>query len=95
MQVFPSNEFAVDSCPLLACQPCRSWRCQLYQGKEYLGYCASKKLYFYGLKLHLIVSENGIIPAAKADITALKEMLIDLPKGAVLKNSVNKIREVA
>lgn len=90
MQVFPSNEFAVDSCPLLACQPCRSWRCQLYQGKEYLGYCASKKLYFYGLKLHLIVSENGIIiefclfPASKADITALKEMLIDLPKGAIL-----------
>ncbi len=40
--LFPTTTFAVDSCPLLACQPCRSWRCKLYHGKQYLGYCAAK-----------------------------------------------------
>lgn len=80
----------MDSCPLLACQPCRSWRCKLYRGKQYLGYCAAKKLQYYGLKINLIVSENGVIveffitPASCADISALKQMNIDLPEHEVL-----------
>ena len=89
-QILPTKEFAIDSCPLLACQPCRSWRCKLYQGKQYLGYCASKKLHYYGLKLHLIVSEHGVLieffltPASCADISGLKQMQIDLPEDSVL-----------
>lgn len=88
--LFPTTEFVVDSCPLLACQPCRSWRCKLYHGKQYLGYCAAKKLRYYGLKIHLIVSEKGVIveffitPASCADISALKQMNIDLPEHSVL-----------
>ena len=88
--LFPTTEFAVDSCPLLACQPCRSWRCKLYHGKQYLGYCAAKKLQYYGLKIHLIVSGKGVIveflitPASCADISALKQMNIDLPEHSVL-----------
>ncbi len=88
--LFPSTEFAVDSCPLLACQPCRSWRCKLYHGRQYLGYCAAKKLQYYGLKIHLIVSNKGVImeflitPASCADITALKNMDIDLPESSML-----------
>jgi len=88
--LFPSTEFAVDSCPVLACQPCRSWRCKLYQGKQYLGYCAAKKLHYYGLKIHLIVSEHGILmeflitPASCADISGLKCMEIDLPEQSIL-----------
>lgn len=39
-----ADAFVVDSAPIPACHPCRSWRCKLYQGKEYLGYCAAKKL---------------------------------------------------
>ncbi len=88
--LFPSQEFAVDSCPLPVCQHCRSWRCKLYSGKEYLGYCAAKKLHYYGLKIHLIVSATGIImeflltPASYADITSLKQMNLDLPEHSVL-----------
>jgi hypothetical protein len=85
-----ADEFVVDSCPMPVCHPCRSWRCKLYQGKQYLGYCAAKKLHYYGLKIHLIVSSQGTIveflftAASQADISALKEMAIDLPKGAFL-----------
>ena len=88
--LFKATDFVVDSCPLLACQPCRSWRCKLYNGKQYLGYCAAKKLQYYGLKIHLIVSEKGVIveflitPASCADISALKQMNIDLPDHAGL-----------
>src|SRR5262245_46286418 len=79
------DECIVDSCPLPVCHPCRSWRCKIYQGKEYLGYCAAKKMYYYGLNLHLIVSKDGVIvefmftPASWSDITALKAMTLDLP----------------
>ena len=79
------TDYIVDSCPLPVCHPCRSWRCKIYKGKEYLGYCAAKKLRYYGLKLHIIVSENGLImefmfsPASWADIKALKNMQLDIP----------------
>jgi hypothetical protein len=90
LSLFPSKEFMVDSCPLPVCHPCRSWRCKLYSGKQYLGYCAAKRLHYYGLKIHLIVSKDGILteflltPASYADITALKEMEIDLPEQSIL-----------
>ncbi len=88
--ICPSSEYIVDSCPLLACGPCRSWRCKLFKGKEYLGYCASKKLHYYGLNIHLIVSSTGVLTefiithASCADISALKCMNIDLPEHSVI-----------
>jgi hypothetical protein len=80
-----SSDYIVDSCPLPVCLPCRSWRCKIYNGKEYLGFCAAKKLCYYGLKLHIVVNDNGFImefmftPASWADIKALKNMELDLP----------------
>jgi hypothetical protein len=84
------TEYIIDSCPLPVCQPCRSWCCKLYKGKEYLGYCAAKKLHYYGLKLHIIVSEEGIIheciltPASYSDVRAFKMLEIDLPADSYL-----------
>ena len=56
-----SNEFSVDSFPAPACQPCRSYVCKLFKGRKYLGYCKSKKLKYYGLKVHLVVNSEGVI----------------------------------
>jgi hypothetical protein len=86
----PSRYYAVDSFPLPACQRGRSYCCKLYKGKEFLGYCKSKKLHYYGLKVHLLVNEFGTIcgftitPASEADIKALGNWQIPLPEKSIL-----------
>lgn len=89
-QLRPVDKFVVDSFPVPVCLPCRSWRCKLYQGRSYLGYCAAKKLSYYGLKVHLIVTVEGdlwefvVTPASIADISALRNMDLDLPENVTL-----------
>lgn len=51
--------YAIDSFPIQVCDNYRIRRCKLYRDKKYRGYIASKKKYFYGLKLHLMVTKDG------------------------------------
>jgi len=51
-----THEYAVDSFPVSACDTPRIMRANIFQGKEYRGYNSSKKRYFYGLKVHMLVS---------------------------------------
>jgi hypothetical protein len=46
----------VDTFPVAACDPYRILRARLYQGEAYRGYTASKRRYFYGVKIHLLVT---------------------------------------
>jgi len=52
------------------------------------GYIASKKRYFYGLKVHLLVTTSGLpvevmlAPGSEADISAFKCLPLDLPGAA-------------
>lgn len=84
------QEFIVDSFPVPVCQTVRSWRCKLFPSKKYHGYCASKKLFYWGIKVHMIVSKEGIpiefhfTPASEADVTALKNFEFDLPENSTL-----------
>ena len=50
--------YAVDTFPVPVCDNYRIPRVKLYQGEQYRGYIASKKRYFYGLKLHMIVTKD-------------------------------------
>lgn len=58
-----------------------------------IGYCATQRMYYCGLKLNLVVNQQGIPcryylkPANKSDIRCLKEILIE--------NEKNKKRELA
>jgi len=85
-----SQYYAVDSFPLPACQRGRSYRCKLYQGKQFLGYCKSKKLHYYGLKVHVLVTEFGtlcgfyITPGCESDVKALEKYELPLPSGSIL-----------
>lgn len=48
----PDNKhFLVDSFPIAICHPVRASRRSLFKGKKYLGYNASKKTWFTGLKV--------------------------------------------
>jgi hypothetical protein len=63
---------------------------QALRGKGFIGYCAAKKKYYYGVKVHMITTtleapvEFLITPASIADITALKAMQIDVRFGSTL-----------
>jgi len=80
--------YSIDTFPIPVCDNYRIRRAKLYQGKAYRGYIASKKRYFYGLKLHLMVTENGqpveffLSPGSFFDGTGLYGFEFDLPEGA-------------
>ena len=52
--------YAVDSLPVGVCDNIRIRRCELYppeeHGEAFRGYIVSKRRYFYGLRVHLVVS---------------------------------------
>ena len=80
--------YIVDSFPVAACDNYRIPRCRLYRGEEWRGYQASKKRYFYGLKIHLMITEQGqpveffLTPGSFSDTRSLKLYQYDLPEGA-------------
>ena len=77
--------YILDSFPVAARDNYRIRRCHLYQGEEWRGYQASKKRYFYGLKIHLMITETGqpveffLTPGGWSDTPTLKQYLLDLP----------------
>ena len=79
--------FIVDSFPIRAYENHKSFRAKIFKDKCYHGYTASKKSYFFGLKVHMIIDEYGIpiefciTPGSTADIEGLKLLPCDLPRG--------------
>lgn len=49
----------IDSFPVAVCDNYRIQRCRIYQQEDYRGYQASKRRFFYGLNLRLMVTEPG------------------------------------
>lgn len=80
--------YSIDTFPVPVCDNYRISRAKLYQGETYRGYIASKKRYFYGLKLHLMVTQDGhpvefmLSPGSFFDGTGLYGFDFDLPEGA-------------
>ena len=68
----------VDSFPVAVCQNNKIFRCKLFTDKSFHGYTASKKNYFWSIKVHMIVTLDGIpvqllfTPGHAADISTLK-----------------------
>ena len=84
----PSHLYVIDSFPIAVCDNKRIKRCQRFQGEEWRGYQASKRRYFYGLKVHLLVTEAGqpvecfFTEGSMSDVKALKLFDFDLPEHA-------------
>ncbi len=82
--------YAVDSFPIPCCQKNRIDSRRLYLGKEYISYAPSKKQFFCGLRVHMVVTTEGcpvefcFRPASHADITVLWTMELELPKSSVI-----------
>jgi hypothetical protein len=82
--------YVIDSFPLQVCDNIRIPNCKIYQAEEYRGYKASKKRYFYGLKIHLLITASGepveffLTPGAFADVEALDGYDFNLPEGSTV-----------
>jgi hypothetical protein len=83
-----SSIYVIDSFPIAACDNYRICHSKRYRGEVWRGRQASKKRYFYGLKLHLMVTEHGqpveffLTPGSYSDTSAMKWYHFDLPEGA-------------
>jgi hypothetical protein len=83
-----SSIYVIDSFPLAACDNYRICRSRLYRGEEWRGYQASKRRYYYGLKIHLLITKQGqpveffLSPGSYSDTNALKVFFFDLLEGS-------------
>jgi len=82
--------YVVDTFPVPVCDNIRISRARIYQDEAFRGYIASKKRYFYGLKIHIMVTDAGhpveffLTPGSTADVTGLRMFQMDLPEGAYI-----------
>ena len=82
--------YVIDSIPIAVCDNIRIRRSKIYSHEDFRGYQASKKRYFYGLKIHLMVTQDGqpvecfLTPGGCGDVDALKYYAYELPDGSII-----------
>lgn len=94
-QVFKTTDltkkYVVDSFPIQACHNIRISRSKIYRKKkEYRGYSASKRQFFFGIRVHMISTIEGkpiqfiLAPGSIHDSLVFKQFDFDLPGGVDL-----------
>jgi len=84
------QRYIIDTFPVAVCDNYRIPRARIYQDVAYRGYISSKKRYFYGLKIHLLVTEKGqpveffLTPGSYSDGGGLRRFEFDLPSGSTV-----------
>jgi hypothetical protein len=82
------SRYSLDSFPIAVCDNIRIPRCRLAQGAQFRGYLASKRRYFYGVRVQVVVTVEGvpvefsILPGSLSDVAGLAELPLCLPRGA-------------
>lgn len=72
-EIYKVEEYEIiDSCPIHTATTSRGWQTKRLKEESSYGYCATKKEYYYGMKLHITVSLSGfvkecIVTKAKCD----------------------------
>jgi len=86
--------YILDSFPVAVCDNMRIGRCKLLKGGKWRGYTASLRRYFYGVKVQLLVTANGIpiqfhfAPGRTADVKGLDRIVQELyPEAKVYGDS--------
>lgn len=84
------SRYLLDSFPVPICDNIRIDRCRIVQDEQYRGKMTSKRRYFYGVRVQLITTSDGIplefciLPGACSDLQGLAELALDLPEMAEL-----------
>jgi hypothetical protein len=83
-----STEYIVDSFPIPICDNIRISRCRIVNSEDFRGYIASKKRYFYGIRVHILATSDGIpvelsfLPGEAHDVRGLDVLYMDLPSNS-------------
>jgi hypothetical protein len=84
------SRYLLDSFPIPICDNIRINRCRIVKNELYRGKISSKRRYFYGVKVQLLATSDGIpvefciLPGSCADLQGLAELALDLPAAAQL-----------
>src|SRR5215831_6579453 len=80
----------MDSFPIAVCDNIRIRCSKIYSDENFRGYQASKKRYFYGLKIHLMVTQDRqpvecfLTHGGFGDVDAMKYYAYALPDGSII-----------
>ena len=84
------SRYLLDSFPVPVCDNIRIKRSRIVQDERYRGKISSKRRYFYGVKVQLLTTSDGIpvefciLPGSCFDLQGLAELALDLPATAQL-----------
>jgi hypothetical protein len=84
------SRYLLDSFPVPVCDNIRIKRCRLVKDEQYRGAVTSKRRYFYGVRVQLLATSDGIpvefciLPGACSDLQGLAELALELPSPAEL-----------
>jgi hypothetical protein len=84
------SRYLLDSFPVAICDNIRIDRCRIVEDEQYRGKMTSKRRYFYGVRVQLLATLDGIplefciLPGACSDLQGLAELALDLPEQAEL-----------
>jgi hypothetical protein len=86
----PEKIYAIDSFPVPVCSNIRISRCNIYKNEKYRGYSAIRQSYFFGIKVHMLVTKYGepvefvIEPGSFSDIRVARSFAFDIPRGSII-----------
>jgi hypothetical protein len=84
------SRYLLDSFPVPVCDNIRINRCRIVSDERYRGKMTSKRRYFYGVRVQIMATSDGIplefciLPGACSDLQGLAELALDLPEDAEL-----------
>ena len=85
-----STKYLLDSFPVQVCDNIRISRSRLIRGEQFRGRLASHRRYFYGVRVQVITTEEGVpvelafLPGAASDVRGLAVLPLCLPEGSEL-----------
>jgi hypothetical protein len=89
-QLNASSLYIIDSFPVAACDNIRIQRDKRFGSEKFRGYTASKRRYFYGVKIFLLTAAKGepvemfLVPGSIADVVALDVFDFNLPSASTV-----------
>jgi len=100
----PEVDHVIDSLPVMLARGGHAYNATVAREIADVGYCASKKLYFHGVRLHTIAARrSGQLPSPRqiwlregscADVRSLKEQAPELPTTTLLGDKAYRDAEL-
>lgn len=75
-----ASDYIIDSFPVAVCDNIRISRSRIVKGEQWRGKQASMRRYFYGVKVQVLTTEQGIpvefcfVPGCESDVQALRKL---------------------